>query len=92
MSDLMVAFFVPVILFLVVVAPIWIIMHYRSQNRRTGELSADQRAEIRELVEVANHMVARIETLESILDDETPGWRRRHDSRGERGDAAEADS
>ena len=34
-----------------------------------------ERADLEELMEVANRMAARIETLESILDVESPGWR-----------------
>jgi phage shock protein B len=30
---------------------------------------------LEDMIEVANKMAARIETLEAILDVETPGWR-----------------
>ncbi len=77
MSDVVIAFFVPTIVFLVIVAPLWILMHYRSKQRARSELSAEER-ELLELLTVrAERMGERIETLESILDDETPGWRGR---------------
>ena len=69
------AFFVPVVVFLVVVAPIWIISHYKSKANVVNGLSAGERADLEEMIEVADKMAARIETLESILDVDSPGWR-----------------
>lgn len=67
----------PGVLFLVFVAPLWIIMHYRSKGRSQGMLTEDERAELERLASSADDMRERIETLESILDAETPDWRRR---------------
>lgn len=75
MDGIVVAFFVPVVIFLVVVAPIWITFHYKSKANVVNGLSASERAELSEMIDVANKMAARIETLESILDVESPGWR-----------------
>jgi phage shock protein B len=75
MEPIMVVFFVPVIVFLVVVAPIWIILHYKSKGQIANGLSQGERADIEEMIHVANKMAGRIETLESILDVESPGWR-----------------
>ena len=77
MSGMAVAFFVPTVVFLTVVAPIWIFMHYRSKQKAQAALSEDEREELETLVERVEGMTARIETLEAILDAETPGWRRR---------------
>jgi phage shock protein B len=77
MSDVVIAFFVPTIVFLVIVAPLWILMHYRSKQRTRSELSEDERQALDLLQVRAERMAERIETLESILDDETPGWRGR---------------
>jgi phage shock protein B len=77
MSDVAVAFFVPTVVFLVIVAPLWILMHYRSKQRSRGELSAEERQILETLAVRADRMAERIETLESILDAETPGWRGR---------------
>lgn len=70
-------FIVPAVLFLVFVAPLWIIMHYRSKRRSEGMLTEDERTELERLASSAEAMRERIETLESILDAETPDWRRR---------------
>lgn len=75
--------FVPIVVFLTIVAPIWIIVHYRYKSKSSsGEgLSANDRAELDEMIEVANKMAARIETLESILDVESPGWREKQNDK-----------
>lgn len=75
MEGWLVAIFVPVLVFLVIVAPIWIILHYKSVARSADGLSSGERAELDEMIEVANKMAARIETLEAILDVENPDWR-----------------
>ncbi len=80
MEVIAVAFFVPVVVFLVVVAPIWIIFHYKSKANVVNGLSTGERAELDEMIEVANKMAARIETLESILDVETPEWREKQEA------------
>lgn len=67
--------FVPTILFLTVVAPIWITMHYRSVNRSSRSLNAEDRASIEQMLETVDRLTDRIGTLESILDDDHPGWR-----------------
>lgn len=77
MEGIVVAFFVPVVVFLVVVAPIWIVLHYKHKSRVVGGLTASERAELNEMIEVADRMAARIETLESILDVESPDWRQK---------------
>jgi len=77
MDGLAVAFFVPTIVFLVFVAPLWIFMHYRSKQRSASELTAEERQSLESLASRAEVMVERIETLEAILDSETPGWRSR---------------
>jgi phage shock protein B len=75
MDGIVVAFLVPVLLFLGLVAPIWIVSHYRSKANIVNGLSTSERAELDEMIQVANKMAARIETLESILDIESPDWR-----------------
>ena len=77
MDGMVVAFFVPTVIFLCFVAPVWIFMHYRSKQKAQLSLSDDERQELESLTVNAERMLQRIETLESILDDETPGWRQR---------------
>lgn len=77
MDELFPLIFVPTLLFMVVVAPIWIINHYRAKGRTSAALTEDERVELERLVNAAAGMRERIDTLEAILDAETPGWRGR---------------
>jgi phage shock protein B len=70
--------FVPLILFTLFVAPIWVIMHYKTMGKKLGGLTEAEHAQMEELEELAERMEERIRTLESILDAETPDWRKRY--------------
>ena len=65
----------PVIIFMVVVAPIWLILHYRSKGQVSQGLSEEEYIQLSDLSEAADKMADRIKTLEAILDAETPEWR-----------------
>lgn len=67
--------FVPTILFLTVVAPIWITMHYRSVNRSSRSLKNEDLESIEHMLETVDRLTDRIGTLESILEDDHPQWR-----------------
>ncbi|MCC5856451.1 MAG: envelope stress response membrane protein PspB [Idiomarina sp.] len=66
----------PIILFVLFVAPIWVILHYRSKNKIKEGLSAQDAEQFRALVDKAESMRERIKTLEDILDAEHPSWRK----------------
>ena len=70
-------FEVPVILFLAVVAPIWIIAHYATRWRATKALSSDEEQLLEQLWESAERMEQRINALERILDAEVTDWRKK---------------
>jgi phage shock protein B len=65
----------PVIIFMVVVAPIWLVLHYRSKKQVNQGLSQEEYIQLAELSEAADVMAERISTLEAILDEEAPNWR-----------------
>jgi phage shock protein B len=69
-------FFVPVIVFLVIVAPIWLVLHYVTRWRSSRTLSREDERMLVDLWESAKRMELRIVTLEKILDAEAPQWRR----------------
>lgn len=73
--------FVPTILFLVIVAPIWITMHYRSVNRSSRSLNLEDKESIEQLLETVDKLTDRIHSLEAILDDDHPQWRQQVDRR-----------
>ena len=68
---------VPLIIFLAVVAPVWIIAHYVTRWRLAKSISADDEQVLSDLWESAAKMETRIATLEQILDAEAPDWRRK---------------
>ena len=82
--------FVPTILFLVIVAPMWITMHYRSVSRSSRSLKQEDRQSIEHMLETVDKLTDRIGTLESILDDDHPQWRQQV-NRPERGAETEQD-
>ncbi|MEH6588119.1 MAG: envelope stress response membrane protein PspB [Halioglobus sp.] len=67
--------FVPTILFMVIVAPMWITMHYRSMNRSSRSLSQEDRDTVEQMLETVDKLTDRIETLESLLDADHSDWR-----------------
>jgi phage shock protein B len=77
--------FVPTILFLTVVVPIWLTMHYRSVNRSARGLNADDREAVEHMLETVDKLGERIHTLEEILDADHPEWRKHRTAR-ERGE------
>ncbi|WP_348523876.1 envelope stress response membrane protein PspB [Endozoicomonas sp. G2_1] len=72
MEEIIVA---PVIIFMVLVAPIWLILHYRSKRQVSQGLTEEEYIQLSELSELADKMSERIKTLEAILDAEAPEWR-----------------
>jgi len=68
--------FVLGIIFLVIVAPIWIVAHYLTRWRRAGKLSAEDERSLGELYETARKMEARLAALERVVDAEASGGRR----------------
>jgi phage shock protein B len=64
------------ILFLTVVAPIWITAHYGTRWRSARKLSAESERELAELWDCAKRIEARLDSLEAVLDAESPGWRK----------------
>jgi len=52
-------------------------VHYRTMRRRDElEIKRKQSVDSEELQELADRLERRVEALETILDDEVPGWRK----------------
>ena len=67
--------FVPAVLFMVIVAPLWLIFHYVTvwkTQRNAGR--ADQGA-LNAMSDTARRLENRVAALEKLLDAEAPGWR-----------------
>jgi phage shock protein B len=71
------ALMIPMILFMVIVAPTWIVMHYRSLNRSSRSLSEDDREALDAMLATVDKLTERIVSLESILDVDHPNWRKK---------------
>ena len=65
----------PLVVFMIFVAPLWLILHYRSKRKVSTGLSAEELEKLKQLAEKAETMQARVKTLEKILDAEAPNWR-----------------
>jgi phage shock protein B len=65
------------LIFLVVVAPIWIFAHYLTRWRAARTLSREDERALAEIWQSTRRMESRVESLERILDAQTPGWRAR---------------
>ncbi len=61
----------PLILFVVVVAPIWIIAHYITRWRMAKTLSPEDEKQFASLWEIAERMEARLDSVERILETDT---------------------
>jgi len=72
MSELL---FVPLVVFLVIVVPIWLILHYATRNSANKRLTTKDEALLEDLHESARKMEERIHNLERILDADSPEWR-----------------
>ena len=66
---------VPIVLFMVIVAPTWIVLHYRSANRSSSQMNEDDRQALEDMLVAVYQLAERIESLESILDADHPSWR-----------------
>ena len=67
----------PIMIFMVIVAPLWLILHYRSKKQVSQGLSEHEHRQLIELANKAEKMAERVETLEALLDHESPQWRRK---------------
>ncbi|MUL08617.1 envelope stress response membrane protein PspB [Aliivibrio fischeri] len=67
----------PLAVFFIFVAPLWLFLHYRNKGKAGQGLSYEDGQLLKSLTERADKMQKRIETLEKILDSESPSWRER---------------
>lgn len=65
----------PLILFMIFVAPVWLILHYRSKKQVNQGLSEEERTQLNMMANKVEKMRERVNTLERILDADSPNWR-----------------
>lgn len=69
----------PLVVFLIFVAPLWLLLHYRSKRKAANGLSQEDYEALQGLSDRAKGLQERINTLERILDAESPNWRGQYD-------------
>ncbi|HEX7081136.1 MAG TPA: envelope stress response membrane protein PspB [Gammaproteobacteria bacterium] len=77
MNELFPFFFVLTIIFMVVVLPIIVVMHYVTKWKATRGLSPDEQQLLEELWRTSQSMDSRLNSLETILDDQAPDWKKK---------------
>ncbi|MCG3722005.1 envelope stress response membrane protein PspB [Vibrio cincinnatiensis] len=70
----------PLVVFLIFVAPLWLLLHYRSKRKAESGLSEEEYQQLQTLSEQAKGLQQRVEILEKILDKEAPTWRGQYES------------
>jgi phage shock protein B len=69
------AVFVLSIIFMTVILPLFVIMHYTTKWKATKGLSDDEHQMLEDLWKQSQAMQSRVNALETILDSEVPDWR-----------------
>lgn len=64
-------------LFMLVVLPIIVVMHYVTKWKATRGLSQDEQALLEDLWKASQSMESRLNTLETILDVQQPEWKKK---------------
>jgi phage shock protein B len=65
------------IIFLVIVLPIWLFLHYGQRWRQSKVLTAESERSLGELSDIADRLQTRIDNLERLLDVAAPEWRKK---------------
>lgn len=71
----MILFMIPLTIFVLFVAPIWLWLHYSNKNSNGSQLSPREMQRLQQLAVDAQRMQERIRSLEAILDAENSQWR-----------------
>ncbi len=68
--------FVLTIIFMVIVVPFIVIMHYSTKWKATKGLSDDEHQMLEDLWKESQAMQSRVNALETILEAQVPDWRK----------------
>ncbi len=64
------------IVFLAIPAPLFIILHFITRWKQSRELSGGDEKMMEEMWQIASRLEDRLDALETIMDNELPGWRK----------------
>jgi phage shock protein B len=73
--DLSALIAIAVILFFVIPAPLFIVLHYITRWKQSREMSNDDEQMLQDLWKLSQRLEERLDTLERILSDEVPELR-----------------
>jgi phage shock protein B len=73
------ALMIPILAIIMVFGTGMLKTYLSHKERMMDHLSDDQIAELEQMSRIADILDQRVNVLESILDDEIPNWRERHD-------------
>lgn len=68
---------IAVIVFVAIPAPLFIVLHFITKWKQSREISGGDEKMLEDLWLLSQKLEARLETLESILDSESPDWRKK---------------
>ena len=68
---------IALIVFLLIPAPLFIVLHFITKWKQSREISGGDEKMLEELWQLAQRLERRLESLETILDSELPDWRRK---------------
>lgn len=66
-----------VIVFIAVPAPLFIVLHFITKWKQSREISGGDEKMLEDVWLLAQRLEERLESLETILDNELPDWRRK---------------
>ncbi|HJR69949.1 MAG TPA: envelope stress response membrane protein PspB [Gammaproteobacteria bacterium] len=73
--SLSLSIFILTLIFLTIVVPVVVIMHYTTKWKSIKGLSDDEHKMLEDLWKESQGMQSRVNALETILDSEVPDWR-----------------
>jgi len=77
MTNVLGILFVPAVLFMVIVAPLWLIFHYVTVWKTQRHAGRVDQGTLNDMWGTAHKLETRVGALEKLLDAEVPGWRSR---------------
>lgn len=67
---------IALIVFLTIPAPLFIVLYFITRWKQSREISGGDETMLEDLWQMAQRFEARLESLETILDNELPEWRK----------------
>lgn len=72
---------IPLIVFITICAPLFIVLHFITKWKQSRQISGGDEQMLEDLWLLSQRLEERIESLETILDNESPDWRRQYEQK-----------